>query len=102
MILYTHNTSARIHGKLVTRPILASQFKDTSAHGVKPMGIIPKDNPNKFNLDHWETDTSDRNVDYGLVIPIISKIFTKISRLQWINAVKQYTISSENNTFSNF
>ena len=93
VILYTHNTSARIHGKLVTRPILASQFRDTSAHGVKPMGIIPKDEPNKFNLDHWETDRSERNIDYGLVIPIISKIITKILCLQWTNGVTRHAIS---------
>jgi len=62
------------------------------------MGIIPKDNPNKFNLDHWETDTSDRNVDYGLVFPI----YQRSSQKYQINSVKQYTISSENNTFLNF
>ena len=87
----------------MTGPILASQFRETltSAHVVQPMGIIPKDKPKKFNEDHWETDASERSIDCGLVI-LIYQIFSKIFCLQWINETKQYTISSENNIFSNF
>ena len=97
VILYTNNTSARIHGKLVTRPILASQFRDTLAHGVKPMGIIPKDKPNKFNLDHWETNRSEGNIN--LVIPIYQRssqkyyVYNGLMELQNTQLATKHAIS---------
>ena len=63
----------------MTGPILASQFRETliSVHVVQPMGIIPKDKPKKFDEDHWDTDASERSIDYGLVIPIYQRSFQK-------------------------
>ena len=60
----------------MTGPILARQFRETltSAHVVQSM---PKDKPKKFNEDHWETDASERSIDYGLVIPIYQRSFQK-------------------------
>ena len=42
------------------------------------MGIIPKQQANKFNIDYWETDASETIVDYGLVIPVYQQSLQKL------------------------
>ena len=37
------------------------------------MGIIPKQQSKILNIDHWEADTSEDTVDYGMVIPVYQR-----------------------------
>ena len=76
VILHSHSTSTKRNGKLVSRPISASPFRASTAQ-VKPIGIVPKQQSSKLDVDHWETDTSERIVDYGLGIPIYHTQYRK-------------------------
>ena len=82
VILHFHNASTRVSGKLISRPISASPFRAAltadQSITVKPMGIIPKQHSDKLNIDHWEADTSETTVDYGLVIPVYQRSLQKL------------------------
>ena len=81
VILHFHNASIRVSGKLVSRPISASPFQavlTAKSFTVKPMGIIPKQHSSKLNIDHWEVDTSETTMDYGLIIPVYRRSLKKL------------------------
>ena len=54
VVIHVHNTSQKIHGRLVTKPISASPFRGLTACAVKPIGIMPKvrEEQNLVNSGH--------------------------------------------------
>ena len=103
VILHSHNASIRISGKLVSRPISASPFRaaflGAQSVTVKPMGIIPKQQSNKLNVDYWETDVSETAIDYGLVIPVYQR---SLQKLYIANGLIKLSITELAKSISNF
>ena len=103
VILHFHNASTRVSGKLISRPISASPFRAAltadQSITVKPMGIIPKQHSNKLNIDHWEADTSETTVDYGLVIPVYQR---SLQKLYIVNGLVKLNITELAKNISNF
>lgn len=105
VILHSHNASTRVSGKQVSRPISASPFRaaQTAVQSVtvKPMGIIPKQQSNKLNIDHWEADTSETTftVDYGLVIPVFQR---SLQKLYIVNGLMKLNITELAKNIYNF
>ena len=63
------------------------------------MGIIPKQQANKFNIDYWETDASETIVDYGLVIPVYQQ---SLQKLYVANDLMKLSITELAEKISNF
>jgi len=100
VILHAHNTSIRLSGKLISRPISASPFRRTlQSDSIESMGIIPKQLRNKLDNDHWETDTSEVIIDYGLVIPLYQR---SLHKLYIVNGLIELKITELAKNISNF
>lgn len=83
MIMHAHNTSIRIRGKLVLRPITASPLKGTDTSlmtTLSPMGIMPKERLRQQTMssDHWEMDVSTRTMDLDLIMSVYHKSQQKL------------------------
>ena len=102
MIFQSHNTSTRIGGKLVVRPITASPLQGAPALNIKPIGIMPKHRthqPTVQSTDHWEMDTSTNTVDYCALVPVyhkslqklqIKRSLQKMKLMQMINSINRF------------
>ena len=66
---------------------------------VKPMGVIPKQQSNKLNVDYWETDVSKTAIDYGLVIPVYQR---SLQKLYIANGLIKLSITELAKSISNF
>jgi len=103
VILHAHNTSIRVSGKLISRPISASPFRSAlnvlQSDNVESMGIIPKLHSNKLDVDHWEADTSEVSIDYGLVIPVYQR---SLHKLNVVNGLIDLKINELANDISSF
>ena len=103
VLLHSHNASIRISGKLVSQFISASPFQaalpGAQSVTVKPMGIIPKQQSNKLNVDYWETDVSETAIDYGLVIPVYQ---WSLQKLYIANGVMKLSITELAKSISKF
>ena len=85
VILHVHNTSVRVGGKLVVRPITASPLRGTPCTNTKPIGIMPKEplqQPDLVSGDHWEIDISANVLDLGLILPLYLQLLHKLQILR--------------------
>ena len=91
VILHVHNTSMRVGGKLVVRPITASPLRGTPSTNPKPIGIMPKERVQQQGLqsaDHWEIDISANIMDLGLILPLYLQSLQKLHILRELLKVK--------------
>ena len=65
IILYAHNSTERVHGRMVRRSINASNHCGSAAHNIiEPIGIMCKVREHDMRVsDHWEIDVSENTLD---------------------------------------
>ena len=86
MIMHAHNSSIKMKGKLIIRPIIASPLKGTNISN-SPMGIMPKERLLQSN-DIWEMDMSDRIMDTNLIISIYNRAQQKLHISRGLSKMK--------------
>ena len=61
VVMYSHNSSVTKHGQIVARPIAASPYFRLDMSGLKPIGIMPKEQ-DVCSSDCWEVDLSESTI----------------------------------------
>ena len=105
VIMHAHNTSVKVGGKLLVRPITASPLRGTHSTNTKPIGIMPKERLREQDLqtaDHWEIDISDNTMDFGLILPIYLKSLQKLQILRGLRKVNLTRLSAGMQQFKEF
>ena len=71
VVMYSHNSSKNIHGRVASRPITASSFRKHQTGHSKPIGIMPKTREEQgvCHSDYWEIDLSQNIMDMQLIVP---------------------------------
>lgn len=103
--MHTHNTSVKVGGKLVVRPITASPLQGTHSTNLKLIGIMPKERLHEQELqfaDHWEIDISTNTIDFGLILPIYLKSLQKLQILRGLWKVNLTRLSARIQQFQEF
>ena len=79
MILHAYNSSEKKQGRIISKPISASNLQESPAVDIMPIGIMPKvrDQQDVEQSDHWEIDVSESTLDMEMIVPIFMRSLKK-------------------------
>lgn len=105
VIFHTHNTSQKVGGKVVIRPITASPLQGIPTGKKASIGIMPKDQLRQrveHGSEHWEIDVSTAAMDLGTILPIYHRALEKLQIVRGLSKIQLPHLRSTVQHFQQF
>ena len=101
VLIHAHNSSEKIHGRFVIRPLVAS---GSPACVTKPIGIMPKVREEQYlqNSSHCEIDVTENVMDMQLIVPIYIRSMQKHQIMKVLGAMGLSRLQNSANCFTPF